>query len=92
MNREQLVAEIAARASMTKTAAARALDATITTIGAALKRGEDVSLVGFAHFSVRERPERQGRNPGTGETITVPAAKIPVFKAGQKLRDALNKE
>lgn len=89
MNKEQLVSEIAASASITKSDAARVVDVIVKAVQAALRRGEEVTLLGFGSFRVRERPERQGRNPSTGAAITMPASRLPVFKAGKALRDAV---
>jgi len=90
MNKSELIEAIAESAELTKSDAGRALDAALEAITAALKRGETVSLVGFGSFGVKERAERQGRNPQTGNAITIQAAKIPSFKAGKALKDAVN--
>ena len=90
MNKSELIEAIAESADLTKADAGRALDATIEAITDALKKGESVSLVGFGSFGVKERAERQGRNPQTGEVITIKSAKIPSFKAGKALKDALH--
>ncbi len=90
MNKSELIEAIAESADLTKSDAGRALDAVLEAITDALKKGETVSLVGFGAFGVKERPERQGRNPQTGNTITIKAAKIPSFKAGKVLKDAVN--
>ena len=90
MNKSELIEAIAETADLTKVEAGRALDAVIDSITDALKKGETVSLVGFGSFGVKERAERQGRNPQTGDTITIKAAKIPSFKAGKALKDALH--
>ena len=90
MNKSELIEAIAESAEITKSDAGRALDAVIEAVTEALKRGETVSLVGFGSFGVKERAERQGRNPQTGNTITIKAAKIPSFKAGKALKDAVN--
>ncbi len=90
MNKSELIEAIAESADLTKVEAGRALDAVIDSITDALKKGETVSLVGFGSFGVKERAERQGRNPQTGDTITIKAAKIPSFKAGKALKDALH--
>nr|WP_221200428.1 HU family DNA-binding protein [Litorivivens lipolytica] len=75
---------------MPKAAAGRALDAVVDSITDALKKDDSVSLVGFGTFSVKERAARTGRNPQTGEPINIAAAKIPSFKAGKALKDAVN--
>lgn len=90
MNKSELVDAIAAEADISKAAAGRAVDAMVSAITAALQQGEQVSLVGFGTFSVRERAARTGRNPQTGENIEIRAAKIPAFKAGKALKDAVN--
>jgi DNA-binding protein HU-beta len=90
MNKAELIEAIADAADLTKADAGRALDGMIDAITAALKKGETVSLVGFGSFVVKERAERQGRNPQTGDTITIPAAKMPAFKAGKALKDAVS--
>ena len=77
-------------ADISKAAAGRALDAMISSISGALKKGDSLTLVGFGTFSVRSRAARAGRNPKTGETIQIKAAKVPAFKAGKALKDALN--
>lgn len=90
MNKAELIEAIADSANLTKADAGRALDAVIDSIADALKQGDTVSLVGFGSFVVKERAERQGRNPQTGGTITIKAAKIPSFKCGKALKDAVN--
>lgn len=90
MNKSELIDAIANSADLPKAAAGRALDAVIAAVTNELKAGGSVSLVGFGVFSVKERAERQGRNPRTGDSITIPAAKIPSFKAGKALKDAVN--
>ena len=90
MNKTELRDVIAEHAGISKTAADAALEAVIDGVTNALEQGDQVTLVGFGTFSVRERAERTGRNPQTGESITIKAAKIPNFKAGKALRDAVN--
>jgi len=90
MNKAELIDAIAASAEVTKADAARALDATISTIANALKKGDTVTVVGFGSFVVRARAARTGRNPKTGEEIKIAASKNPVFKAGKALKDAVN--
>ena len=90
MNKSQLVDKISEGADLSKAAAGRALDSFIEAVGAALKTGDQVSLVGFGTFALRERASRTGRNPQTGATIEIAAAKIPAFKAGKALKDAVN--
>ena len=90
MNKSDLVDAIAKSADISKTAAGRALDATVDTIKKALKKGDTVSLVGFGTFKVGKRAARNGRNPRTGATIKIKAAKVPKFSAGKGLKDAVN--
>ncbi|MBY5922145.1 nucleoid-associated protein HU-beta [Ferrimonas balearica] len=90
MNKSQLIDQIASGADISKAAAGRALDSFIDAITTSLKDGEKISLVGFGTFEVRERAERTGRNPQTGKEIKIAAAKIPAFKAGKALKDAVN--
>jgi len=90
VNKSDLVDAIAKSAEISKAAAGRALDATVETIKKALKKGDTVSLVGFGTFKVGKRAARNGRNPRTGETIKIKAAKVPKFSAGKGLKDAVN--
>ncbi|MAZ65679.1 MAG: DNA-binding protein HU [Kangiellaceae bacterium] len=90
MNKSELIDAIAASADITKAAAGRALDATTEAIEEALKNGDQVSLVGFGTFLVKERAARTGRNPQTGQEIQIPASKVPSFKPGKGLKDAVN--
>ena len=90
MNKSELIDAIAAAADLSKADAGRALDATIDAITGALKKGDSVSLVGFGTFSVKQRADREGRNPQTGQTIKIAAATVPGFKAGKALKDAVN--
>ena len=90
MNKTQLVDKIAQGAEITKADAGRALDAFIEAVTDTLKDGDQVSLVGFGTFSVQERAARTGRNPQTGEAIQIAAAKVPGFKPGKGLKDAVN--
>ena len=90
MNKSDLVDAIAKSADLSKAAAARALDATVDTIKKTLKKGDTVSLVGFGTFKVGKRAARNGRNPRTGVTIKIKAAKVPKFSAGKALKDAVN--
>ena len=89
MNKSDLIEAMAEAGDISKTAAARALDALTDTIAVALKKGESVSLIGFGTFSVKERAARTGRNPQTGATIEIAASKTPSFKAGKALKDAV---
>ncbi len=91
MSKQQLVEMIAEKAGLTKADASRALDATMESVTEALKKGEKVSLVGFGTFATSKRPAREGRNPRTGETVKIAARTAVTFKAGSKLKDAVNK-
>ena len=91
MNKSELVAAIAEKSAMSKKDADKALAAVIETVTEALANGDKIQLVGFGTFEVRERGERKGRNPKTKEEITIPASKLPVFKAGRGLKDAVSK-
>jgi DNA-binding protein HU-beta len=90
MNKAELIDAIADSAELSKASAARALDSAIDSITKALKKGDTVTLVGFGTFSVRKRAARTGRNPRTGESIKIKASKVPGFKAGKALKDAIN--
>ncbi|PKM15096.1 MAG: DNA-binding protein HU [Gammaproteobacteria bacterium HGW-Gammaproteobacteria-2] len=90
MNKAELIEAVAVTAELTKADAARALDATIEVIKKNLKKGNTITLVGFGTFEVRKRGARTGRNPRTGETIKIKASKVPAFKAGKALKDAVN--
>lgn len=90
MNKSELIDAVATGADISKAAAGRAIDAIVDGITGALKDGDQVNLVGFGTFLVRDRAARTGRNPRTGETINIAAAKVPSFKAGKALKDAVN--
>ena len=90
MNKSELIDAVASEAELSKADAARATDAVFDTISNALGKGDQVTLVGFGTFSVRERAARTGRNPQTGEAINIKASKTPGFKAGKALKDAVN--
>lgn len=90
MNKSQLIDKIAEGADISKAAAGRALDAFIASVTESLQQGDAVALVGFGTFDVRERAARTGRNPQTGKEIEISAAKVPVFRAGKALKDAVN--
>ncbi|MCB1631598.1 MAG: HU family DNA-binding protein [Pseudomonadales bacterium] len=90
MNKAELVDLIADKADISKASAARVLDATLEGIVAALRDGDQVALVGFGTFSVKQRAERQGRNPKTGEAMTIAASRSVGFKPGKTLRDAIS--
>ena len=90
MNKTELIDHIATSADISKAAPARALDAVIDDVTTTLQNNDSVTLVGFGTFSVSERAARTGRNPRTREEITIEAAKVPKFKAGKALKDAVN--
>nr|WP_159433015.1 HU family DNA-binding protein [Thiohalospira halophila] len=90
VNKSELIDAIAEGADLSKAAAGRALDATVDAVTDALKKNDQISIVGFGTFSVRERAARTGRNPRTGEEIKIAAAKVPAFKPGKALKDAVN--
>ncbi len=90
MNKSELIEVIAKQADISKAAAGRALDAMITGVSKALKKGDTVSLVGFGTFSVTKRAGRTGRNPRTGEAIKIKSAKVPKFRPGKALKDNLH--
>lgn len=91
MSKQELIDMIAEKADLTKAAAARALDATLESITDALKDGKKVTLVGFGTFGTSKREARDGRNPKTGEVVKIAARTAATFKAGSKLKDAVNK-
>ena len=90
MNKNDLVNVVSDKASLSKADAAKAVDAVIDAITNSLRGGTEVRLVGFGTFLVSSRAASTGRNPRTGEAISIPAAKLPKFKAGKALKDALN--
>jgi len=90
MNKGELIESMAEAADISKAAAGRALDGMVSAITGALQDGDQVSLIGFGTFSVRERAARTGRNPQTGAAINIAASKNPAFKAGKALKDAVN--
>ncbi len=90
MNKAELIDRMAASADISKASATRALDAMLDAVTESLKEPEQVALVGFGTFAVKERAARTGRNPQTGESIQIAAARIPTFKPGKALKDALN--
>jgi DNA-binding protein HU-beta len=89
MNKSELIEAVANASDLSKAAAAKAVDAVLNSITGALKSGDQVTLIGFGTFSVRERAARSGRDPRTGNTIDIKASKIPAFKAGKGLKDAV---
>ena len=90
MNKSELVDSIAQSAGLTKEQAAKAVNAFTESVQGALQRGDDVVLVGFGTFSVKERAARMGRNPKPGEAIQLAASKVPSFKAGKVLKESVN--
>ena len=90
MNKTQLIDVVAAKTDLKKKEAEAAVNATIEAIAEALKAGDKVQLIGFGTFEVKERAAREGRNPKTGETITIAASKHPAFTAGKALKDSVN--
>jgi len=90
VNKAQLIDVIADGTGLSKAVAEKTLDVTIETITRTLKEGDSVTIVGFGTFKVSERAARSGRNPRTGETIDIKAAKVPKFSAGKALKDAIN--
>ncbi|MDY0028379.1 MAG: HU family DNA-binding protein [Pseudobdellovibrionaceae bacterium] len=90
MNKSELVEAVAKKTDMTKAAAQEAIEAVIECITKALKKGDEVRLVGFGTFTVAKRAASTGRNPRTGEAIKIPASKQPKFKAGKELKDTVN--
>jgi len=91
MNKQELIAQVATTAGLGKSEAVRAVEAVFDTISASLKKGDEVRLVGFGTFSVSKRKASTGRNPRTGEPMTIKASSQPKFKAGKGLKDSVNK-
>jgi nucleoid DNA-binding protein len=90
MNKADLVAEVAKESELSKDHAEKAVDATFRQIESALKKGDTVRIVGFGNFQVAERKASTGRNPRTGETVQIPASRVPKFRAGKALKEACN--
>ena len=90
VNKSELIDAIAKHADISKAAAGRALEAMMSAIRTSLRKGDDVTLVGFGTFCVGRRTARQGRNPRTGAAMRIRAAKVPTFRAGKALKDAVN--
>ncbi|GAA0484098.1 HU family DNA-binding protein [Alkalibacterium sp. s-m-22] len=88
-NKAELIEKVAATADLTKKDATAAVEAVFETIKDSLAEGEKVQVIGFGNFEVRDRAARKGRNPQTGEEIQIPASKVPAFKAGKALKDAV---
>lgn len=91
MNKSELIAAVAEQAALSKKDAEKAVNAVISVVTDALVDGDKVQLVGFGTFEVRAREARTGKNPRTGEAIQIAASKVPAFKAGKALKDAVNK-
>ena len=91
MNKAELIAAMAAKTGETKKAAEASVNAFVEVVTESLKKGEKVQLVGFGTFETRERAAREGRNPRTKETISIPASTVPVFKAGKEFKERVNK-
>jgi DNA-binding protein HU-beta len=90
VNKNDLVDAVAERTGLAKSDAARAVEAVLGTVTETLQKGDQVALSGFGTFVVKARAARTGRNPRTGEAIAIPASRVPAFKAGKALKDALN--
>jgi DNA-binding protein HU-beta len=90
LNKTDLVSAVAGKAEITKKDAEKVINAFFTTVEDALKAGDKVQLIGFGTFEVRSRQARKGRNPQTGAEIDIPAAKVPAFKSGKALKDAVD--
>lgn len=88
-NKQELIDSVAMKTGLTKKDADKAVAAVLSSIEDALKKGEKVQLIGFGNFEVRERAARKGRNPQTGQEIQIPASKVPAFKPGKALKDAV---
>ena len=89
MNKGEFISSVADASGLTKADAERAVEGMFNVVKKTLKSGESISLVGFGTFEVRQRAARSGRNPRTGETLKIKASKVPAFKAGKALKDAL---
>ncbi|HHY16821.1 MAG TPA: HU family DNA-binding protein [Firmicutes bacterium] len=90
MNKTELVGKVAEKAGLTKKDTEKAINGFIEVVQESLSEGDTVALLGFGTFLARERPAREGRNPRTGEPIQIPAAKVPVFRPGRGLRNAVS--
>ena len=91
MNKSDLISKVASASNLTKTDAEKAIDATFRSITQSLKKGEEVRLIGFGTFDITNRPATEGRNPRTGAPIKIPAKRLPKFRAGKQLREAVAK-
>jgi len=89
MNKTELLDAVATKSELTKQDSKKAVDALFETISNTLAKEEKIQLVGFGTFEIRERAERTGRNPQTGEEMTIPASKVPAFKPGKELKEAV---
>ncbi|MBG9522369.1 MULTISPECIES: HU family DNA-binding protein [Bacillus cereus group] len=90
MNKTELIQQVAIKTGLKRPQASLAVDSVFASIQQALQNGDNVQLIGFGTFEVRERAAREGRNPSTGESLIIPAKKAPVFKAGKQLKEAVN--
>jgi len=90
VNKAEMIEEIAQAAEISKSAAERAIDALVGAVKSSLKKGDDVTLVGFGTFYASARAARTGRNPRTGEALQIAASRVPKFRAGKALKDAIN--
>ena len=91
MNKTELISAVAERSGVSKKDTEKSLNAALELIAASLSRGEKIQLSGFGNFEVREREARMGRNPHTGEAVSIPASKVPVFKPSKLLKDSVGK-
>ena len=91
MNKTELVSAVAEASGVSKKDTDAVIKATFEAIEKAMARGDKVQVIGFGTFEIRDRAEREGKNPQTGETVMIPACKVPAFKAGKALKDAVNK-
>lgn len=91
MNKTDLINKVAEATQMTKKDASKSVEAVLESIAGALQNGDKVQLIGFGNFEVKDKPERKGRNPRTGEEMIIPARKSVSFKAGKQLREEVNK-
>ena len=92
MNKAELIAQVAVKTGLSKKDSEKAVNAALSTIAASLEAGEKVQLVGFGVFDVKERGSRMGRNPKTKKEIEIPASRVPQFKAGKALKEAVDKK
>ncbi|AZR80524.1 HU family DNA-binding protein [Bacillus thuringiensis] len=90
MNKTELITQVAVKTGLKKSQASLAVDTLLESIQQALQNSDNVQLLGFGTFEVRERAAREGRNPSTGESLVIPAKKVPAFKAGKVLKEAVN--